>query len=251
MEEIIEKLARCQAFVYLDTEDYFGSYFTQAEIEQWRRFNTKYNRNPEGYPVGMRNSIPYLKGKEQWSPLTMYEKWVWAKVSTHVNPRLDVSMSPPFPWAKYAKDCFLVGCKYEKETGRGCGKYSVISKKAVYELIKNRQQIPCPHSEDNNCRNNNFTFYEQPRQQSMFDRYRDPIILQQESEGDTRVLETKEIHDLLFDNNLPSSMALVTLQGEKLQGDDMKLLKYFAGVGIALFGLWAGSEYLSRRDTNE
>lgn len=209
MEFILDYLARSDAFLFLNTDDYFDSYFTQAEVLQWRRFENK----PVAYPIDIddKNQLSFGE-KIAWATLTDNQKKLWAKISVGINRNMQNHATLTY-WGKFAKNCFLIPCG-------NCGEHFLVSQAAVRATLNGNFKVVCPH-----CDNPNFAFHEESQRGNY---YRKPVVLEQEYRKKLRILEADEILALLLvDKNeeLPPSIGIVTLKDEKLYGDN------FLGMG--------------------
>lgn len=231
MEFILDRLARSDAFVFLNTDDYQDSYFTQAELLQWRRFRD----DPIVYPVGGSNTFQLGEGL-RLETLTKNEKKLWAGISVGVARSYRSKFNPGFAAAKYAKNCFMIPC-------RKCGQHFVASQKAVYSTLKGQFQIFCPH-----CSNGQFHFKEGTERGTF---YRKPIILEQPYKNRLRILESQEILSLLVNNELPDSIGLVTLDSEKLSSDLAKVGKAYLGLGALALGAIGLAALFGNSDEDE
>ena len=125
MEFITDNLYDCDAFIILDTEHYLGSYWTQMEVRQWRRFA----KQPEAYiarPAGQHQAS--IREKIALDPLDNGDAKLRARVSVGTNRRMLQSSGIPAAWGKFAKNCFLVPCAY-------CGRHFLATQKAVYASL--------------------------------------------------------------------------------------------------------------------
>ena len=213
MEFILDRLSRCDAFVFLNTPDYSNSYFTQAEILQWRRFRD----NPMVFPIGQ-NVDQYVIGQGiQLVPLTLSEKRLWANLSVNIARSYQGKFNPGFYGGKHNRNCYLMPCGI-------CGEHFLIGKKATSLTLRGEYRIVCPH-----CNNSHFRILE-GNQMGTF--YRNPIIVEQEFIRPLRVLETSEVLDLLIKDDLPPRIPLVSLADEHFDNDLIKVGKFFLG-GLA------------------
>jgi hypothetical protein len=160
MEFILDRLARCDAFVFLNTSDYQDSYFTQAEILQWRRFKD----DPVVYPVGEDEHNQFVLGEAiHLDTLTKNEKRLWSGLSVSIARSYRDKFNPGFSGGKYNTSCFLLPCG-------NCGEHFLVSKKGIYEALKGTFKIACPQ-----CRSAHFRIHEHPKKGNF---YRKPIILE-------------------------------------------------------------------------
>lgn len=229
MEFILDELARCQAFVYIDTPGYSDSYFTQAEILQWRRFKDE----PVVYPAQVNGNHVQLGAGTTLETLSHNLKQAWASISVGTARSYRSHLNPGLATGKYAKSCFLVGC------GK-CGEHFLVTRKAVYAQIKGKFRVACPH-----CGNDQFPFKEE-EQRGLY--YRKPITLQQTFATKMRVLEMDEILHLLLQNTLPPKFKLVQMGNERLDSDLATLGKLYLGIGAVLGGLIGLAALLGGKD---
>ena len=221
MEFILDRLAKCDAFVFLNTGDYQDSYFTQAEILQWRRFNN----NPVVYPIGSTEKGAFLLGETlHLETLTKNQKKLWAGLSVSIARSYRGKFNPGFYGGKYNRSCYLIPCG-------NCGEHFLASKKAINSTLEGNLKIACPH-----CGNGQFRF---SQGHNMGRYYRKAIILEQEFKTSLRILEPNEILSLLVDSDLPASIRLVTVNGESFSSDIGKLGWIYARLGVAALGALA------------
>lgn len=216
MEFILDYLAHTDTFIYLETSDYWNSYFTQAEALQWRRFRDV--PVVHSAQVDWRGQI-FLGEQMRWETLNKSQKKLWASISVSINRSMGRGhLMPPTAWGRFAKHCFLLPCGV-------CGEHFLVSQKAIYRALKNLFEVECPH-----CGNNHFRFSELPKRGNY---YRKPIIVQQHYYANLRVLGSFEILKLLIENNEMSAFPLVTLPGEHLDSDIAKIGKFYLALGVA------------------
>lgn len=227
MEFITDRMVNCQSFVYLETDDYGQSYFTQAELIQWRRFR----KEPVVYAGAMDTfGQGGLSAPIALASMPTDEKKLWAKFSVGINRRMQGHLSPAFAGGRYAKTCFLVPC-------RSCGEHFLISQKAMREVIAGARQLRCPHK---HCRAANFQVAEGQRRGTF---YRTPIRIQQPRERPMRVMDSMEIMGLIISNDEQLRFPVVTADRETLRSDLRKLglvyggMAALAGVGLLLASL--------------
>lgn len=233
MEFILDRLAGCDAFVFLNTGDYQESYFTQAEILQWRRFNN----NPVVYPIGSTEEGAFLLGESlHLEPLTKNQKKLWAGLSVSIARSYRGKFNPGFYGGKYNRSCYLIPCG-------NCGEHFLASKKAINGILEGSFKIACPH-----CGNVRFLFSQEHNRGHY---YRKPIILKQEFKTSLRILEPNEILSLLVDNDLPASIRLVTVNGESFSSDISKLGWIYAGLGAAALGAFAVASLFYDEESDE
>lgn len=216
MEFILDRLARSDAFVVLNTPDYQDSYFTQAEILQWRRFKD--------------SPIVYLAGHDgkdiqlQAAPLASLEKdqkRMWANLSVSIARSYRGKMNPGFVGGKYNRSCFIFPCG-------NCGEHFLATKKAIYKALSGNFKIACPH-----CGNDRFKISEAGARGNY---YRKPILLEQDYKTSLRILEPGEILSLLVENDLPSTFKLIALDDEALRSDMAKVGLFYLGLGVLAAG---------------
>lgn len=224
MEFITDRMVKCQSFVYLDTEDYAQSYFTQAELLQWRRFREQ----PHVYAGTMEISGQGgLSDAIALRPMPRDEKKLWAKFSVGINRRMQGHLSPPFAGGRFAKTCFLVPC-------RNCGEHFLVSQKALREVIAGARRLQCPH-----CRAANFQVVEGERRGSF---YRRPIRVQQPRKQPVRVLDSMEIMGLIISNDTQARIPVITTDNETLRSDLATLGRVYGAVAaLAGIGLLVAS----------
>jgi hypothetical protein len=228
MEFITDRLASCQSFVYLATNDYAESYFTQAEVLQWRRFQNE----PRVYAGTMdKSGKGGLSDPIALEPMPKDEKKLWAKFSVGINRGMQGHLSPVFAGGRFSKNCFLVPC-------RSCGEHFLISQKAMREVIGGARRLQCPH-----CYATNFQVSEGERRGNF---YRKPIRVRQAKERPPRVLDSREIMGLIISNDDQSRFPLVTADGERLRSDMAKIGLVYGGMaalaGIGLLFASLGSD---------
>jgi hypothetical protein len=230
MEVILDRLAPSQAFLYLNTPDYWDSYFTQAEVLQWRRFR----RDPEAIPITVISGNDFqICEKQNWESIPSSDKDLWSKVSVNINPKMKSTF--PVNWGKYSKSCFLLPC-------RQCGEHFLASSGLIYAALKEKAHVACPHP---HCSNNQFRF-RQENAKGKFDR--NPIILNQTRKVKLRVLDSFELLQLLFDKRLPSKIPLVSLEGENIRSEFFKNALKSMGIAAALVGLAYIPSLFSKKD---
>lgn len=219
MEFILDRLARTESFVIINTNDYLDSYFTQAEVLQWRRFKDR----PSVYMVGIDDRGQFtLSEPVALEPLAKNQKKLWASISVGIARSYKHHMNPGFAAGKYAKSCFLLPC-------HTCGEHFLISRKAVYRALTGEFTVSCPH-----CGNSQFQFRELAQRGNY---YRKPLIIEQPHRVAIRVLEDSEILALLVNNELPSRIPLVSLEGEKFSSDIATLGKFYLTLGALAAGV--------------
>jgi hypothetical protein len=229
MEFISDHLSQSDAFMFLNTPDYQDSYFTQAELLQWRRFKD----DPAVYAVGGNGNQFQLGDAVHLEPLTGNEKKLWAGISVGIARSYKSHLNPGFACGKFAKSCFMIPCG-------GCGEHFLATQKAIYDALKGQFKITCPL-----CGNGEFYFREMHKRGNY---YRKPIVLEQEFQTRLRVLETQEILDLLISNELPPSISLVSMPGESLSSDIVKLGKFYLALGGLALGALALTTLFSDED---
>lgn len=195
MESIIETMKQSDSFVFLDTGDYFNSYFTQTEVLHWRRIHN----NPKGYRVLFDDEDKsFLKEEVIWDTLSENKSRAWASITIHVNP-LYTLKATTLKWGKYSRNCFIIPCGH-------CGENFLLSGSALRATLNSEYDVICPH-----CGNNRFQFEVKTDQKSNFKRK--PIVLNQDIKK-LRILEPDEIFHLLLEDELPPSIPLVALDNE-------------------------------------
>jgi hypothetical protein len=208
MEPIIDEIARADAFVVLPY-DYFGSYFTQAELLQWRRFA----KSPKVW-----GAEPSDDGRFQLTPFELdsmpYDaKALWASISTRVNKRMNGRTVAI--WGRYARNCYLIPCRH-------CGEHILATKKVVEPLASSGGAFACPHCGDP------VRLGELPLRGNY---YRKPIVLRDEERTPMRPLGDDELkHLLVSDDPPPPAIRLVTLPEESVPTESWTLLKVFGGI---------------------
>ncbi|MEM8964304.1 MAG: hypothetical protein AAGD38_22655, partial [Acidobacteriota bacterium] len=100
-------LHACDVFLYLDTHAYRDSYFTQAELLQWRRFRDR--------PVVHRLTVDRRGGitvgrAEALLPMSYNDKRLWAGLSVQIERRYRGRFNPGFRGGRLHKSHFIVPC---------------------------------------------------------------------------------------------------------------------------------------------
>lgn len=242
MEVILDHLARCQSFVFLDTPDYQDSYFTQAEMLQWRRFRP----DPVAVPAGVdARGRPWTGEPRRWEPLSENEKKLWAKISVGINRKMQGPRTPASAWGRFAKNCFLTPCER-------CGEHLLVTQTAVYAALKGQFRVICPH-----CSYDRFVFVEG---RHLGNYYRKPVSLALQLDparrAPLRVLRDDEILALLVQNETPRAIPMVGLEGENPWSDLKKILVTYGALTVAAagaFGLaaWLGGDRSEREEERE
>lgn len=218
---IRDSLARCTHFYYLNTPDYRNSYFTQAEILQWRAY-----KKPVFYPVDNYYGKIVIRQAISLPEMSNNEKSLLANLAVSIDRSQISKYNQGFVGGKFNRNCFLFPCG-------SCGEHFLVSKKAVRKLVKEKVYISCPH-----CSNKSFHVYELSKKGNF---YRKPLILDQNITSPLRVLETNEIYEMLNSNTNPVRIPVITLPGEKLSSDLGKIGKFYGVLG----GLALGTLLLS------
>lgn len=208
MEPIIDEIAKADAFVVLPY-DYFGSYFTQAELLQWRRFA----KSPKVWGAEPSENGGFQLTSFDLDPMPYETKALWASISTRVNKRMNGRTVAI--WGRYARNCYLFPCRH-------CGEHILATKKVVEPLASSNGAFACPH-----C-GNAVRLGELPLRGNY---YRKPIVLRDEERTPMRPLGDDELqHLLVSDDPPPPSIHLVTVSGENVPSESWTLLKVLGGV---------------------
>lgn len=222
MEHILEGMFRkCNLFFYLNTPDYWQSYFTNAEVTQWRR----HNDHPIAYAIGHDQLGRFvLSDAIRWDQMDSSERRMWANLSVGIAPSYQHHRNPGFQGGKFNRNCFLLPC-------RTCGEHFLASQKVIYSVLKGQIGLSCPH-----CGSQDFHFVERNH---MGNFKRRPIILNQSNNHSIRVLHNQEMLQMLISNTPPDNIPVVTFQDENLDSDLTKVMKVMLKVagGIALLVL--------------
>ena len=202
MGNTLDILARADGFVFLDTPDYLSSYFTQAEILQWRRFRDRpvfhpcvISRGRAGQPTFLLRSPIALE------TLDKNAKKLWAGLSTSIAHRYRGKFQTPFVGGKFCKNYFVLPCLR-------CGEHFVAHKDTIQERVGTKYSIVCPH-----CGENRFHLW-QKNKKGLFKKpfYRNALILEslvpERERRSLRVLDAFEILALMIENELPPSIKL-------------------------------------------
>jgi hypothetical protein len=212
-DSLFTDIAQSDTFVYLNTADYWDSYFTQMEVLQWRRFK----KEPKFYPVEIDNSRRFsFEGQGQWETLTSNQKSLWAKISVGINRGMQGHHSIPLMCGKFGKNCYLLPCHL-------CGEHFLAAQDAVHAALASDHRLVCPHCHQNELR------FEQLPYIGHF--YRKPIILKRSTGRPgrpLRVLDAIEVLGLILNNDEPQRIPLAPYEGKKLRSDGEKM-----GIGLA------------------
>ncbi|MCC6613368.1 MAG: hypothetical protein IT320_07800 [Anaerolineae bacterium] len=218
---ILDYLSQCDGFIFLSSEDYIDSYWTQAEVLQWRRFRDQ----PVVIPSVVIDGQPQLGQPQMLAEMTHNEKHLWAGISVSVERRYKGHLNPRLACGKFAKNCFLVSC-------RVCGEHFLVTQKYAYQCVRGEASLSCPH-----CGASGYTFTELQKQGNF---YRKPITVTQShptgKPHPIRVLESDEILDLLLENTLPETIKIVPDDAEHQITSDMGKIGRFMLGGAALLG---------------
>lgn len=230
MEYILDGMFRkCSHFFYLNTTDYWESYFTQAEVIQWRRHNDR----PIAYAIGTdTNGRFVLSDAIALQPMDSSERKMWASLSVGIAPSYQHHRNPGFQGGKFNRNCFLLPC-------RSCGEHFLASQKVVYAVLKRQTAIICPH-----CESTDFRLHEEPQTGNF---KRKPVILTQQNNHPLRVIQSVEMLQMLIENKEPGNIPVIVLPDERLDSDPAKVVKGMLKVigGIALVVL--ASEFFSKK----
>jgi hypothetical protein len=231
MEHILEGMFRqCNLFFYLNTEDYWQSYFTNAEVTQWRRRNDR----PVAYSIGQDHTGRFvLSNAIHWLPMDTNERKLWASLSVGIAPSYQHHRNPGFQGGKFNRNCFLLPC-------RSCGEHFLASQKVIYSVLKGSFGLQCPH-----CGSQDFHFVER---NYMGNFKRRPIVLSQSQKHPIRVLDNQEMLQMLVQNTPPDNIPVITFPDENLDSDMTKVVKGVLTVagGIAL--LLLASSFFGNRE---
>lgn len=191
-EMISDHMHDCDSFVFLNTPNYLGSYFTQLELHQWRYFWNKPS-NPTLTSIDLNWNL----NKIEVNPLSLNEKRQWANVVVGVSRRAQRQRwSSPFPAGKYGRKYYVVPC-------RNCGEHVLLHKKHISSLIRRELQLSCPYR----CGNSSFVFTEHYQNGNF---YRKPILLNQSYDNKLRLIEIGEYMSVLIQNEEPNRMIVVS-----------------------------------------
>jgi hypothetical protein len=186
--EIDDSICKADGFVFIASDDYFDSYFTQAEVMQWQRWK----KNPVVY-----GAIRNESGDDAWD-LNEVRLETLSEAMKNVLSGFAVNMhrgmrNPliPLMGGKYANDYFVVPCD-------GCGEHSVINRSSVHWSIERSKPIPCPH-----CQQNQFTFAKGQKKRARYQFAREPVVQYRFKGAHLRPMEPTELHHLFYRNDLP------------------------------------------------
>lgn len=218
--DIMSKMEGCDAFYYISNANYRNGYFTNAEIILWQLNNKNpiihgVNETPEGFTVSSPLQLPLISSSQS-------KRMHFAKNSMTFNVEYGTTFEP---WGKFA-DCFLVGCC-------NCGKYYLISPKAMDYYIKTNAEAICP-----NCGHPHAKFWQDTNSRKYFsNRY--PIIMSPivENIAELESLSVDQVLDLLNANKLENLFKIVTFHDEKLKSYFRRDMERFGKVSLAIAGV--------------
>lgn len=224
---IRDRLSGCDAFVFVNTPHYADSYFTQAELLQWRC----YRDPPTVYAatIGANGRVNVQPHKLE--PASRNTKTLWAKIAVGIDRSQQGHMSVPLACGPYAKNCFLVPC-------HKCGEHFLLGKEAVAAAVRGAFRVSCPHG----CGNASFSLRETSGPARY---YRRPIVLSQAGRARMRVLGEGEILTLLVGSELPPGFPPpVSASGEVFRSDLAKLGMVYGGLAAVAVALIGGAAIL-------
>jgi hypothetical protein len=186
----------CDTFVYLNSEDYFQSIWTNLEIMGWLFFT----RSPVGYSIGSDSIGSYTLDQVQWEPMPENSKPLWSQIRSHLEPFAMLRhRDAPYRGGQFSRKHYLLPC-------RVCGEYSLLPKKLTESQAKRRGEIRCAHPR---CRAVHSVKYEGDYNRF---RYRVPILAIPRSEDRVpylRPLSSDEMLQLYADRKNPPPLIQV------------------------------------------
>jgi ssDNA-binding Zn-finger/Zn-ribbon topoisomerase 1 len=211
-------LQQASAFIFLETDNYWESSFTQAEAMLWSDGgrNTLYPAHvPDVGTPSIKQGI-FLASSFDVSNFPLVVMWADRKRNHNIRH------GPTYQTGRYAKSCFIFQCP-------NCKQYSLISKKAIRKSLEKKFCPACPH-----CGNSKFHFVRSKQWGHFYD---NQIFIHHTFEGkplnpNPNLLIIEELVQLLETNDLPPSIGLIALPNEKFKSD---FRAYTEGV-LAYFG---------------
>jgi len=134
MLAIWQRMEKCGAFVYINSQGYLSSIWTTLEVTGWRFLASTAN----GYAIGS-GQQGYVAEPVSFHPMPSGEKRLWRQLRVHLEPMGVAKKSHlmiPNRGGRYATSYYLLPC-------RVCGEYSLLPKKAVESLAKKSGVIRC------------------------------------------------------------------------------------------------------------
>jgi hypothetical protein len=218
VEDLRQVMAECNALVILNSPNYEGSYFTQAELLQWRLLQDA----PEAWVAEIATDGGVeVTHRVPLEPTTSEQKKSWEDTFTQVRRRKQNPKSNQFQWGQIAKTCFVVGC-------RNCGDLFLATRKAIEKAVEGSFRLACPH-----CDAANFKVTRLAKQGRF---HRDPTVVEQAGDARMRVIEWWEmLHLLMGDSGLASvPMVRAGFFDTSVKGDRDKIQDWIAIGGVAI-----------------
>lgn len=134
MLAIWQRMEKCDAFAYINSQDYLSSIWTTLEVTGWRFLSDA----PTGYAIGS-GQQGYIAEPVPLSTMPAAEKRLWRRLRVHLEPMGAAKTSHlmiPNRGGRYATAYYLLPC-------RVCGDYSLLPKKAVESLAKRSGVVGC------------------------------------------------------------------------------------------------------------
>lgn len=240
IEKIRKSMVDCDAFFFLNCENYENGYFTSAELLLWRKIQTA----PMIYPV--EEIAPGSFRVWKALSLTPLDKYQSRRLSFNAflmehNPEFG---GAPESYGKYAHNCFLVGCC-------ACGEYYLTTKKAMAYYVVTQELAVCPH-----CGVAHARFYQHSTGRKYFSN-RFPVVMSPHvnSIADLHRLEVDEIIELLNAKKVPARFKLVIVHGEKLHSDFVnnviKIVKTIGKIAIVVGTTVVGRELIKDKKQDD
>lgn len=125
----------CDTFVFLATEDYLQSVWTNLEVTGWLFFADA----PVGYGISSDAEGQPTLTPVEWEPMPKESKPMWSQVRNHLSPFAMLRhRQTVYRGGKFSTDHYLLPC-------RVCGEYSLLPKKLVQSQAKRRGTVRCAH----------------------------------------------------------------------------------------------------------
>lgn len=196
MMVIWEVIEECDTFVFLHTEDYFHSLWTNLEIMGWLFLA----ESPVAIRIAVDANGDWMSEGVQWEAMSEEERPMWSQIRSHLSPGAMMRhRTAPYRGGQYSTKHYLLPC-------RVCGEYSLLPKKLVESRAKHQEEVRCAHSR---CRAVHVVKHEGAYNRM---RYRVPIVAVPRSHqraASLRPLGADEILQLYADRKTPPPLIAV------------------------------------------